>query len=112
MERKIEMSKEALADLAAQASLEVKGVTACQQNPVEIITSRVKREFTHHGVMVEEEDGSYNLRVHLSVAFGEKIPRIAKEVRERVREYVEATAGVKVNRVEVVIEDIDFPGVR
>jgi uncharacterized alkaline shock family protein YloU len=109
MEKKIELSKEALADLASQAAQEVSGVTGCLQNSVDTLASRIKREFLRHGVKVEEEGGAYRFKIHISVCFGESIPRIAAEMQARVKEYVEATAGVSVAGVEVIVEDIDLP---
>lgn len=109
MEERIDLSKEALADLASQAAQEVSGVTGCMQNSVDTLTSRIKREFLRHGVKVEEEEGAYRFKIHIAVCFGESIPRIAAEVQARVKEYVEATAGVSVAGVEVTVEDIDLP---
>ena len=109
MEERIELSKEALADLATQAAMGVSGVAGCLQSPVDTLTSRIKREFTHHGVKVEEEDGAYSFKIHIAVCFGDSIPRIAAETRSRVKEYVEATAGVVVAGVEVIVEDVELP---
>ena len=109
MEEKIELSREALADLASQAAQEVSGVACCLQNSVDTFASRIRREFLHHGVRVEEENGSYRFRIHIAVCFGESIPRIAAEMQSRVKEYVEATAGVAVSGVEVVVEDVEHP---
>ena len=107
MEERIDLSKEALADLASQAAQEVSGVTGCLQNSVDALASRIKREFLRHGVKVEEEGGAYRFKIHIAVCFGEH-PRIAAEMEARVKEYVEATAGVSVAGVEVIVEDIDL----
>lgn len=109
MEERIELSRDALADLASQAVLEVSGVVECLQSPVEALASRIKREFIRHGVKVEEESGGYRFTVHVSVRFGESIPRIAEEISRRVREYMEGAAGVRVSGVDVVVEGVDFP---
>ena len=109
MEERIELSKEALADLASQAVQGVSGVAGCPQNPVETLTSRIKREFIHHGVKVEEDNGASRFELHISVCFGESIPRIATELKARVTEYVGATAGVEVAGVEVIVEDVELP---
>lgn len=110
MEERIELSKEALADLASQAAQGVSGVAGCLQNPVDTLTSRIKREFIHHGVKVEEDNGAYRFELHISVCFGDSIPRVASDLRARVKEYVEATAGVEVAGVEVIVEDVELPG--
>ncbi len=107
MEEKIELSRDALADLASQAALSVSGVVECLQSPMEALASRIKREFIRHGVKVEEEGGSYRFTVHISVRYGENIPRIASEISQRIREYMEAAAGVRVAGVEVVVEGVE-----
>lgn len=109
MEERIELSRDALADLASQAALGVSGVVECLQSPVEALASRIKREFIRHGVKVEEEGGGYRFTVHVSVRFGESIPRIASEIDRRLREYMEAAAGIRVAGVEVVVEGVELP---
>lgn len=105
----VEVSREAIATLAAQAAAGVAGVVTCQQKTVETLTSRVKRAFVHKGVKVEREDGSYRLSVYLRVSYGVNIPSLAQEVAKKVKDYVEGLTEVTVDEVEVVIEDIEAP---
>lgn len=105
----VELSKEAIATLAAQAAAGVPGVAACQQKTVESITSRVKREFVHKGVKVEREDGSFRLSVYLKVCYGANLPSLAQEVAKKVKDYVEGLTEVTVDEVEIVIEDVEMP---
>lgn len=105
----IEVSREAIATLAAQAAGGVEGVVACYRKPVESITSRVKREFVHKGVKVEREDGSCRLTIYLKVEYGVNLPSLAREVKSKVKEYVEGITDILVEDVEVVIEDIEPP---
>lgn len=103
----VEVSREAIAALAAQAACEVDGVMGCQLKTVDSITSRVKREFVHQGVKLEKEDDSYRLSVYLRVRYGVNLPTLAQEVRRKVKEYVEGLTQEEVKEVEVVIEDIE-----
>lgn len=105
----VEVSREAIATLAAQAACEVEGVVACQRKPAESIASRVKREFVHKGVKVEREEASCRLSVYLKVGYGVELPSLAQEVRKKVKEYVEGVTEVAVEDVEVVIEDVEPP---
>jgi uncharacterized alkaline shock family protein YloU len=107
---KIEVSREVLADLACKAALEVEGVTLCHQPTGEAIAARMKGAFFHRGVRVsEEKDGSYGLDMHLRVQFGTAMPEVSRQVKERVREFVERMTETRISRVEVVIEDLDLP---
>jgi uncharacterized alkaline shock family protein YloU len=105
----VEVSREAVAALAAQAASGVEGVLGCQQKTVDSLASMVKREYVHHGVKVDEEEGSFFLTLYLRVAYGVSLPATAEEVRRRVREYVEGVAKVRIKDVEVVVEDVEPP---
>jgi len=103
----VEVSREAIAALAAQAACKVDGVVNCQLKAVDSITSLVKREFVHSGVKLEKDDDSYMLSVYLHVRYGVNLPTLAQEVRSKVKEYVEGLTQEEVKEVEVVIEDIE-----
>ncbi|WP_287155013.1 Asp23/Gls24 family envelope stress response protein [Candidatus Solincola tengchongensis] len=105
----VEVSREAIATLAAQAACQVPGVVSCYRSPVDSLASRVKREFVHKGIKVENVEGAYRLGVHLRVEYGVNLPSLAREVRNKVREYLEGLTDVKVEEVEVIIEDIEPP---
>ncbi len=105
----VEVSNEAIAALAAQAAGDVEGAAVCQQKPVEILTSRVKREFVYKGVKVSREEESCRLSLYLKVDYGINIPELAREARRKVKEYVEGLTDVVVEDVEIVIEDVEPP---
>lgn len=103
----VEVSREAIATLAAQAASEVDGVEGCRQKIVDTITSRVKREYVHKGVKVEGGDAPYRLVLYLRVRYGVHLPSLAEEVRKKVKEYVEGLTEVGVEEVEIVIDDVE-----
>ena len=105
----VDVSNEAVAALASQAAGEVEGVTVIQQRPVESITSRVKREFVHMGVKVSREDETLRLSVYIKVDYGRSMPALAEETRKKVREYVEGLTDVRIEEVEIIVEDIEPP---
>ncbi|MDD3718256.1 MAG: Asp23/Gls24 family envelope stress response protein [Actinomycetota bacterium] len=105
----IEVSSEAIATLAAQAANEVEGATVYVARPSSSITSRVKREFMHKGIKVSREEDTCRLGVYLKVDYGTNIPALAEEVRAKVKEYVEGLTELKVEDIEIVIEDIEPP---
>lgn len=107
---RVAVSRDVLADLACQAASEVDGVVGCQQPGMESITSRVKREFMQRGVHItEEKDGGLVMDLHLKVRYGAQLPEISEAVKKRVREFLGAMADTQVARVEITIEDIEFP---
>ena len=105
----LEVSNEAIATLAAQAADEVEGASVFQQRSSGGITSRVKREFMHKGIKISREEETCRLSVYLKVDYGTNIPALAAEIKEKVKEYVEGLTEIKVEDVEVVVEDIEPP---
>lgn len=106
----VAVSREVLADLACQAASEAEGVAACQQPARESITSRVRRDFMQRGIRIsEEKDGSLIMELHLKVRYGSQLPELSQAVKKKVRDFLGAMAGTEVSRVEIIIEDIEFP---
>ena len=106
----VAVSREVLADLACQAASEVEGVVACQQPAMESITSKVKRGFMQRGIRIsEEKDGSLVMDLHLKVRYGSRLPELSEAVKKKVRDFLGAMTDTDVSRVEIIIEDIEFP---
>lgn len=85
------------ADLAARAALSVEGVTGLHGGSFgEVATYLPGRNVA--GVTVRDEGTT----VHLAIAFGADLRRVADEVRRRV-------AAVAPAPVEVVVEDVTGP---
>jgi uncharacterized alkaline shock family protein YloU len=106
---RMEVSREVIATLAAQAATAVPGVAACQRKKAESLASKVKREFVHKGVKVEKEEDGYRLSVTLRVCYGYHLPSLAEEVAKKVKEYVEGLTEASIDEVEIVIEDVQLP---
>jgi uncharacterized alkaline shock family protein YloU len=96
MDGRASISSDILAGYAADAAREVKGVRA-------LVESRLHR---HRGVRVNGENGALNVEVHLETAWGASIPDVAREVQERVREYLTRMADVEPEAVDVVVDDV------
>jgi uncharacterized alkaline shock family protein YloU len=92
------VSGEVLARYAADAAREVDDVHG-------LVESHLHR---HRGVRVlEAENGSgMTVELHLAVAWGAAIPRVGREVQQRVREYLERMAAARPEAVNVVVDEI------
>lgn len=89
------ISTEVLASYAADAALEVPGVTG-------LVESRVPPRRA-----VRVDDARFEL--HLAVAWGASIPQVARSVQRHVREYLERMAGVAPESVDVVVDEVAAP---
>ena len=96
MEGRASISSDILAGYAADAAREVKGVRA-------LVESRLQR---HRGVRVNGEPGAVHVEVHLETDWGASIPDVAREVQQRVREYLARMADVEPEAVDVVVDDV------
>lgn len=61
------------------------------------------------GITVDLHEGSVDVDVTMSVMFGASVPAIAETCRKAVTEQIEATTGLPVRAVNVLVTDIVFP---
>lgn len=89
------IAHDVVASYAADAACAVDGVRGL-----------VAGQRRHRGVRVTEEDGSFALEVHVSVAWGARAPEVGIAVQRRVAEYVARTAKLPSIAVDVVVAAI------
>jgi uncharacterized alkaline shock family protein YloU len=87
------ISNDVLARYAGDAALEVDGVSALARDAAEI----------------SDTDGSFDIDVHVELAWGAGAEGVAREVQARVSEYIERMANVHVGSVDVVVERVGAP---
>ncbi len=61
------------------------------------------------GISVDLRDGSVDIDVTMSIVFGASVPAVAEACRKAVTEQVEATTGLRVRAVNVMVTDVVFP---
>jgi uncharacterized alkaline shock family protein YloU len=87
------ISNEVLARYAGDAALEVDGVSALTRDAAE----------------VSGAEGRFDIDVHVELVWGAGAEAVAREVQERVSEYVARMANVDVGSVDVVVERVGAP---
>jgi uncharacterized alkaline shock family protein YloU len=93
------ISNDVVARYAADAAREVAGVRA-------LVESHLPR---HRGVRINGDDGSVRLELHLDVEWGAPIFEVGAEVQRRVREYVERMTDLRLDGVDVVVDEVGPP---
>jgi uncharacterized alkaline shock family protein YloU len=58
------------------------------------------------GVKLEFDEGRVTVELRLAVAWEASIPKVGREVQERVREYLKRMADIDAVRVDVVVDEI------
>jgi uncharacterized alkaline shock family protein YloU len=61
------------------------------------------------GISVDLREGSVDIDVTLSIVFGASVPVVAEACRKAVAAQVEATTGLPVRAVNVLVTDVVFP---
>jgi uncharacterized alkaline shock family protein YloU len=61
------------------------------------------------GISVDLHEGSVDIDITMSIVFGASVPAIAEACRKAVSEQVEATTGLPVRAVNVLVTDVVFP---
>lgn len=58
---------------------------------------------------ISEDDSRANIEVSVAVEYGKQIPQLAETARKNVIQRVEQLAGMKVNEVNIVVNDVFDP---
>jgi uncharacterized alkaline shock family protein YloU len=87
------ISNDVLARYARDAAVEVEGVSGLARDAAE----------------VSGGDGTFDIDLHVELAWGAGAEAVAREVQDRVSEYVGRMANVDVGSVDVVVERVGAP---
>jgi len=104
-----EIGDTVIAKIAHMACREVDGVHALGGATSRALSSLRVADARTQGVTVDLRGDSVDVDITLVVAYGRSIPEVAQACRERVRERIEATTGLAVKAINVVVSDIYFP---
>jgi uncharacterized alkaline shock family protein YloU len=104
---RIQVSDEAIAEIAALAACKVPGVAGMGSGSrVESLAELLGVRSGGQGVSVEMHAREVSLRVFLIVEFGTDIADVGLRVQEEVAEAVEGMSALDVKAVDVVIQGI------
>ena len=104
-----EIGDTVIAKIAHMACREVEGVHALGGATSRALSSLRVADTRTQGVTVDLRGDSVDVDLTLVVTYGRSIPEVAQACRERVRDRIEATTGLAVKAVNVVVSDIYFP---
>ncbi len=101
------ISEDVIAKIAGRAAADVKGVAGVVQKPVRI-RGFFRKTSMPKAVKVSSNEGGMSLDVFISLQHGAKMPGVAEEVQQSVKEAVQSMTGRVVHKVNVYIEDIEL----
>jgi uncharacterized alkaline shock family protein YloU len=103
----IEISHEYFANLIGYAASSCYGVSGmAASNKVKGITERFTRDKLDRGVKVSRVGGKLFIDLHIVVTYGVNITVIVKSIIKKVRYTVEEATGLKVDCVNVFVDDM------
>ena len=99
----LQISTEVIAKIARCAALEVEGVAEVSCGTQNKKLKDLLEASIQQPVAVEMRDGTAELKLHLIMASGARIPAVAEKVQENVKSAVQNMTSVTVSRVNLVI---------
>ena len=106
---KINISNEVIASIAGIAATEIEGVAGMAGSVASGIAEKFgAKKNPQKGVKVTVSPEGAVIDLLIVVAFGVRIPELAWEIQENVKNSVESMTGTEVLRVNVFVEGVSF----
>ncbi|WP_124727651.1 Asp23/Gls24 family envelope stress response protein [Staphylospora marina] len=104
----IEVSGEVIATIAGAAALDCYGLVgmASRSQIKDGITELLGRENLSKGIEVRKEEGDIVIDLHIIVGYGTKISEVAHNVQSKVRYTLDQLLGLKVNKINIIVQGV------
>jgi uncharacterized alkaline shock family protein YloU len=105
---RIEFNDEVVSTIAGGAAVECYGVIGMASKNVvrDGISELLKIENYSKGVVVTEENGMYNIDMFVVLAYSVKVSEVVVEIQKKVEYTLEKYLGIKINSVNVFVQEI------
>lgn len=104
----ININEEVIGSIAALAVNEVEGVSGMASGMGAELAEKFGKKSPSKGVKVSINEADIRVDCFIIVAYGQKIPEVAKNVQDSVINAVESMTGLKVSTVNVSVSGISF----
>lgn len=107
----VRISDEVVSVIAGIAADEIQGIVEIPQGVSSNISQILKGKKASSGkaVKVTLEEDKATIELNVAVEYGIKIPEVVSSVQENVKKTVEAMTGLKVDKVNVNVQNIYVP---
>ncbi len=106
----IKISVDVIATIAGMAAGEIEGVNGLHSSFAGGIAEMLgAKKSSGKGVKVELNDNTAAIDLYIVVDYGVRIPELAWEIQENVKNHVETMTGMNVEKVNIHIEGVSFP---
>lgn len=106
----VKVSDEVLAVCAASAAIKVDGVADLAGGISDLLTKNLLgKELASRGIRASQSNDTVTIDVNLIVRYGVRIPDLAWDVQEKVKEEVEELTGMHVAAVNINVQGVELP---
>lgn len=102
------ITDDVVAITAGLAATEVDGVASMSGGIAEGIAQRLGRKNLSRGIKVDVKDEECVIDVYIIVKYGVNIPNVCKKIREKTKQAVEDTVGLKVTAVNIHVQGLSI----
>lgn len=108
-EEKIKISDEVIAVCAVNATLKTEGVASLAGGLTNVLSKNILgKELMSKGVKVSQTDDGVQIDVHIIVKYHVKIPAVAWDIQEKVKNEVQSMTGLSVTAVNIHVEGVEI----
>lgn len=104
----IKIAEEAVASIVSLAAAQIKGVAAMSGSMASGLTEKLGKKNLTKGVKVEITEQNVVVALNIFVEYGVKIPKLALEIQNEVRDTVQTMTGLQVKEVNIYVQGISF----
>lgn len=104
----IKISDDVISVIAGLAAAEVEGISGMTLGFVDGINEMLGKKKFSKGVKVDVTDMDVTIDIYVSVQYGCRIPDVAWDVQNKVKESVENMTGLNVKAVNINVQSVTF----
>lgn len=106
---KVNISDEVVATIAGIAASEIEGVAGMAGGALDTLSEKLgAKKSPQKGVKVSVSEEGAVVDLYIVVNFGVRIPELAWEIQENVKNSIESMTGIEVLKVNVRVEGVSF----
>ena len=104
----IKISEDAIAGIVSMVAAQIKGISAMSGSMAAGLTEKLGKKNLTKGVKVELNDQDVMIALYIFVEYGVKIPKLALEIQNQVRDSIHTMTGLRVKEVNIYVQGISF----
>jgi uncharacterized alkaline shock family protein YloU len=105
----IQIHNNVIAIIARLTALKVPGVVEMSGSIVDGIAGMIGKKTLDRGIRVDLDDNTVTVELHVVLEYGVRIPQVAWQIQNEVRQAVGQMTGKNVRAVNVVVQSVRLP---